>query len=161
MIQNFQILHQQHLITSKEDFVCLSIETLNIASYFLDCFYLNNSLIKKNDINFDALENIPIKNTICLCFTMVMKKNLEDMEEKVSSFGKNLGQHCKLANVPFAKGIFSREFLWYLAHYHRINETISISRSLRFFEIHDGRIKICENYVEFFETLISFMNLEK
>jgi hypothetical protein len=156
LIENFQFSHQNHLIATKTDYNCLMINTFGIVNNFLSYFYIHGALIKM-DKPLDNLANIPINNQVCLVLfkTQFPENNFENKDLK--NLSKDLQLHCHIANKEIGKGIIVSENSWYLSFYGKTKEKISVTKPLKYFEIEKGKIKVKENYVDFFEMLISFI----
>ena len=154
MLDQILFFHDKHCLLSKKDFDSVRIETLAILNHFLNYCYVNKALFKvdKTDPNF---ENPPMKNQVCL---LKFKEFSEEQLQK-NGFKKmfiKLQNHCQILKIERGKGIISRANLWFLVQYDKKKEKIAVSKPLSFFNAEKGKIKLADNYVGFFETVISF-----
>ena len=153
LIDSFLAIYERHLITKKNDYRCLASETLGIASYFLDLYFQENAFIKIDDPS-QNLNHLPISGKVCLIFI----KKLSNSNISIN-FKNDLRKFCKIANRGLGKGIGISNInnSSQLLIYDAMKDTLFVSQPLNYFDVRNGRIKLREDYVEFFEILISFL----
>ena len=142
--------HEKHIILINDDLKSLWVAVFGILNKFLDYHYISGALVKIDETVKD-LKNIPVKNKVCLIH---LKTNLKKGFQKMFNQLKFFSFDAKKENT---KGILVKEDGWYLVRYEKDSDKLSVTKHLKFLDIDNGKVKLREDYIEFFEIVISFL----
>ena len=148
-IDSLLILHENSLITHKSEYQALVKVAFGIVCNFLELYVLHNA-ISKIDNPLQKIEKyLPNLNNICLLFFKKISK-IKGMESQL----KNLCKQCKR---EYGKGISVVDNVCRFLLYDNNKKELSVSEPIMHFDVKNCQIKLKENYMKFFESLISFI----
>jgi len=140
-------------------------EILSTAVVFADAKVHNEYYIKP-EFKYIAIDSGVIRRADCgiyyqtpdniICLTEVKKED-SDINECIRQNADQLRANCFCKDLKIGRGIATSGMRWIFTEYQKDGEKLKISDFFRILEIENMELRFLDNFLDFFETLISFL----